>query len=176
MATLHIEDIRAMARLAHSDGTYREGLFASMLGDDRTEAVHAAWALTHLPKSDLVWLAGHRSELVDIAVSTADTSLRRLSLALLERLAWPANGHVNGGADSEPPEYYTLLLDFCFTHMMLATEPYGVRSLCMKLAYKLSLPYPELLGELRQNLLLLEPSDLGPGVRHTRNKILNNKN
>ena len=172
MATLHIEDIRAMARLAHSDGTYREGLFASMLGDDRTEAVHAAWALTHLPKSDLVWLDGHRSELVDKAVSTADTSLRRLSLALLERLAWTTDGHVN----DEPPEYYTLLLDFCFTHMMLATEPYGVRALCMKLAHKLSLPYPELLAELRQNLLLLEPSDLGPGVRHTRTKILNHKN
>ena len=42
----------------------------------------------------------------------------------------------------------------------------------MKLAYKISLPFPELLDELRQSLLLIEPSDLGAGVRCTRNKIL----
>ena len=57
-------------------------------------------------------------------------------------------------------------------HMMMPDEPYGVRSLCMKLAYTLSLPYPELLEEVRQSLLLIEPSELGSGVRHTRNKIL----
>ena len=70
------------------------------------------------------------------------------------------------------PEYYVTLLDFCMEHMMMPDEPYGVRSLCMKLSYTLSLPYPELLEEVRQSLLLIEPSELGSGVRHTRNKIL----
>ena len=58
-------------------------------------------------------------------------------------------------------------------HMMMIDEPCGVRSLCMKLAYKLSLPYPELMGELRECLQMIEPTELGAGVRHTRNKILN---
>ena len=99
-------------------------------------------------------------------MTTENISLRRLTLALLERLDWRTAG-------DDVPEHYMVLLDFCLLHMMLADEPYGVRALCMKLAYQISLPYAELLNELRQSLLLLQPSELGPGVRHTRNKILN---
>jgi len=40
------------------------------------------------------------------------------------------------------------------------------------LAFTLCSPYPELREELRQSLLLLEPSNLGAGVNHTRNKVL----
>ena len=164
MATIHVDEIKALARRAHGDPQLRERLFADIHGDDRSDAVHAAWTLTHLPHIDNVHIATHREELVQMAITTTDTSLRRLSLALLERLDWSTNG--------DPSEYYMQLLDFCLTHMMLPDEPYGVRALCMKLSYQLSIPYPELLGELRQSLLLLEPSDLGAGVRHTRNKLL----
>lgn len=163
MATMHIEEIKAIARRAHSDAAFREGLFSALQGDNHTEAVHAAWALTHLPKEDNNHIAYHREELTKKAISTPDTSLRRITLSLLERLDWSTD---------DPPEHYLQLLDFCFQHMMSADEPYGVRSLCMKLAYSISLPYPELLGELRQSLLLLEPTELGAGVRCTRNKLL----
>ncbi len=166
MATVHVDEIKAMARRAHENADVREHLFAAMQGNDRDEAVHSAWALTHLPKSDNHHIASHRETLTLLAVGTTDTSLRRITLALLERLDWTvANPDV-------VPGYYVELLDFCLEHMMLPEEPYGVRSLCMKLAYRLSLPYPELLEEVRQNLLLIEPSELGSGVRHTRNKIL----
>lgn len=166
MPTLHIEDIKAIAKRAHNNATYREGLFEAMHGNDRDEAVHAAWALTHLPKTDNNHIAAHRETLAALATTTPDTSLRRITLTLLERISWavPNPDYV--------PEYYVALLDFCMEHMMMPDEPYGVRSLCMKLAYTLSLPYPELLEEVRQSLLLIEPSELGSGVRHTRNKIL----
>ena len=164
MATIHIDEVKAIARRAHDDSTILEGLFYTMLGDNRDEAVHAAWALTHLPKSDNTHIATHREMLVHLATNTPDCSMRRITLALLERLDWQTS--------DEPPSYYVTLMDFCFSHMMTGDEPYGVRALCIKLAYKLSLPYPELLEELRQSLLLLEPSELGAGVRHTRNKIL----
>ena len=167
MPTLHIDDIKAIARRAHDDAAERERLFAALRGDDRDEAVHSAWALTHLPKDDNQYIAAHREALVKMAVTTIDVSLRRISLALLERLDWNIQDKDN------PPEYYLDLLNFCFEHMMMAEETYGVRSLCMKLSYKLSLSYPELLGELRQSLMMIEPSELGAGVRHTRNKILN---
>ena len=166
MATLHIAEIKAIARRAHDNAAFREGLFETMLGDDRDEAVHAAWALTHLPKEDNNHIAVHREALTSLATTTPDTSLRRITLTLLERIDWTV-------ADpDEVPEYYVKLLDFSMEHMMMPDEPYGVRSLCMKLAYTLSLPYPELLEELRQSLLLIEPTELGAGVRHTRNKIL----
>lgn len=161
---MHIGEIKAIARRAHDSATFRESLFDAMQGDDRDEAVHAAWALTHLPAEDNGHIAKHRQALVDLATTTEDTSLRRITLTLLERLEWQTT--------DEPPTYYLTLLDFSFAHMMMPEEPYGVRSLCMKLAYKLSLPYPELLEELHQSLLLIEPTELGAGVRHTRNKIL----
>ena len=164
MATIHIDEIKARARRAHEDTAVREAYFTAMLESDRNEAVNAAWTLTHLPKSDDKHIATHREAMVELATTTPDTSLRRITLALLERIDW----HF----DKEPSAYYMALLDFCFSHMMRPDEPYGVRSLCMKLAYRLSLPYPELLEELRQSLLLIEPSELGAGVRHTRNKIL----
>lgn len=166
MATMHVDEIKAMARRAHTDAAMREGLFAAMLGDDRDEAVHSAWALTHLPKTDIPHIATHREELVSLATTTSDTSLRRITLALLERLDWSIQD------PEEAPPHYIALLDFSLEHMMMPDEPYGVRSLCMKLSYTLSLPYPELLDELRRSLLLIEPSELGTGVRHTRNKIL----
>lgn len=155
-----------MARRAHDDAGVLEGLFEAMLGSERDEAVHAAWALTHLPKQDNGSIAKHREELVALATTTADTSLRRISLALLERIDWELQ------YSDDAPESYVALLNFSMEHMMMGDEPYGVRALCMKLAYTLSLPYPELLEELRRSLTMIEPAELSAGVRHTRNKIL----
>lgn len=166
MAAIHIDEIKAIAQRAHNDAALRESLFADMQGKEREAAVQAAWALTHLPKTDNQHIDAHREALVNIAISTPDVSLRRITLTLLERLDWQAS------CADETPEYYVALLDFCFEHLSLPDETYGVRSLCMKLAYKISLPFQELLDELRQSLLLIEPSDLGAGVRSTRNKIL----
>lgn len=163
---MHIDEIKAIAQRAHADAKVREGLFATMQGDVRTEAVHAAWALTHLPKTDIPHIAPHREELVSLATTTPDTSLRRITLALLERLDWSIQD------PEEAPPHYIALLDFCLEHMMFADESCGVRSLCMKLACKLALPYPELQEEVRQCLLLIEPSELKPGALHTRNKTL----
>lgn len=163
---MRIGEIKAMAQRAHDNAAVRECLFAGMTGDDRDEAVISAWALTHLPKTDNGHIADHRETLVALATTTRDTSLRRITLTLLERIDWTVPD------PDDVPEYYVALLDFSMEHMMMPNEPYGVRSLCMKLAYTLSRPYPELLGELRQSLLLIESTELGAGVRHTRNKIL----
>ena len=168
MANMHVDEIKALASKAHCDESFRNVLFDAVLGSNRDEAVNAAWTLSHLPLTDIVHINTRRHDLVRIAMSTPDISLRRITLTLLERLDW------NSESVDELPEYYVSLLDFCFEHLMMSEEPYGVRSLCMKISYKISRPYPELLRELYQSLLLIEPSDLGAGVRHTRNKILQN--
>ena len=160
MSSLRIDDIKAMAQEAHRDKVYRDGLFATMLSDEGKEASNAAWALTHLPKDDNKYIDEQRDPLVRLAISTPEVPLRRLSMVLLERLEW--------GID----DVRTDLLDFCLEHMMRADEPYGVKALCMKLAYYQCRHYPELKEELRQCLLLMEPSELGAGVKHTRGKIL----
>lgn len=157
---MHVEDIKALAQSAHKDAEVRERLFCAMLSGEGKEASNAAWALTHLPASDNEYIDAHREELVRLAVSTSEIPVRRLSLALLERLEWSVT------------DMRTDLLDFCLEHMMLADEPYGIKALCMKLAYGQCRHYPELKAELKQCLLLMEPSELGAGVKHTRGKIL----
>lgn len=153
-------EVKAMAARAHQDMDLREELFDNMLHREGREARNAAWVLTHLPVADNQHISLHRDALVQMALTTADTSQRRLTLALLERLTWDIG------------DVRTDLLDFCLEHMMLPDEPYGVKSLCIKLSYQQCRHYPELQEELRQALLLLEPSELGAGVRHTRKKIL----
>ena len=157
---MHIDDIKALAKSAHNDAEVRERLFRTMLSGEGKEASNAAWALTHLPKEDNIYINMYRAKLVQLAITTSEVPLRRLSMVLLERLEW--------GRD----DIRTDLLDFCLEHMMLPDEPYGVKALCMKLAYQQCRHYPELCAELKQCLLLIEPSDLGAGVKHTRGKIL----
>ena len=160
MEYVHIDQVKALAHSAHNDIAMREHLFADALGGERSDAYIALWALTHLPQADTPYIAMHRDELTALALTTGDSSLRRLSMVLLERLEWTVD------------DVRTDLLDFCLEHMMMTDEPYGVRSLCIKLAYRQCHHYTELKNELRQALMLMEPSELGSGVRHTRNKIL----
>ena len=160
MMVMHIDDIKALAHRAHGDARERERLFTTMLSGDGREAYFAAWALTHLPVADNVHIAAHRDELVRLAISTSEVSLRRLSLVLLERLEWCKD------------DVRTDLLDFCLQRMMQNDEPYGIRALCVKLAYMQCRHYSELLDELKQSLLMMEHTEMGPGVKHIRNKIL----
>lgn len=160
MESLHIDDVKALAMSAHGDGEVRRSLFADALVGDGRRSANALWVLTHLPRKDDVFIAEHRRELTALALEAADATRRRLALTLLERLEW--------GVD----QVDTALLDFCLAHLMDPSEAVGVRALCTKLAYRQCRHYPELLGELRQSLLMLDPALLKPGLKHTRNKLL----
>ena len=160
MATMHINDVKALAHKAHTDAVIRQSMFEDVLADDGRRSSLAAWVLTHLPSDDDVFVDSHRDDLVHVALSTSDTSLRRLALTLLNRLEWPKEA------------VRTDFLDFTLEHLSSPDEPYGVRSLCIKLAFAQCVHYSELREELRQVLLMIEPSEIGPGIRNTRNKIL----
>ena len=160
MESLHIDDVKALAMSAHGDAGVRRSLFADALEGEGRASANALWALTHLPSQDDVFIAEHRQGLTALALEAADVTRRRLALTLLERLEW--------GVD----QVDTALLDFCLGHLMDPSEAVGVRALCAKLAYLQCRHYPELLGELRQSLLMLDPALLKPGLKHVRNKIL----
>lgn len=160
MESLHIDDVKALAMSAHGDAGARRSLFADALEGEGRASANALWALTHLPSQDVVFIAEHRQGLTALALEATDVTRRRLALTLLERLEW--------GVD----QVDTALLDFCLAHLMDPSEAVGVRALCTKLAYRQCRHYPELLGELRQSLLMLDPALLKPGLKHVRNKIL----
>lgn len=160
MATMHINDVKALAHKAHTDAAIRQSMFEDVLADDGRRSSLAAWVLTHLPSDDDAFVDSHRDDLVHVALSTSDTSLRRLALTLLNRLEWTKE------------TVRTDFLDFTLEHLSSPDEPYGVRSLCIKLAFAQCVHYSELREELRQVLLMIEPSEIGSGIRNTRDKIL----
>ncbi len=153
-------EAKALAKQAHHEEGVRELLFDKVFDNKGRESRNAAWALTHLPSSDIKHIVPHRDSLVRLVLSTSDTSLRRLALALLERLPW------------EESDIRSDLLDFCLLRIVDESEPYGVRALCIKLAWLQCQHYEELCVELRHTLLMLEPSSLKPGIKNTWSKTL----
>ena len=102
--------------------------------------------------------------LIDLAISTPDTSLRRLVLALVER---------------QPIDKETLrtdFLDFCLTHMVMLEEPPGVQALCMKLAHRMCSFYHELQHEFYATLNMMQAEHYKPGLSHLIKKYMNSKN
>lgn len=55
-------------------------------------------------------------------------------------------------------------IDFCIAKITASSQPYSIRSYCMKLAYEQMKYYPELLEELRMALDMLEQEVLSPGI------------
>lgn len=126
---------------------------------DRRTADNAAWVLTHADNGVCRHLSSRFAELAEKAIHTEDETLRRLLLSLLWRLPFPDSPHVG-------------LLNFCLTEMMSCRQPYGVRSLCMKIAYETGLPIPELRTEIALSLDMMEPDLLPPSLRCVRKNIL----
>ena len=144
---LGVSDIRVLSKEIPS-----KQLFEYIFSTDNRVARNAAWALTHKPAGELKTLSQER--LVDLALTTTDTSLRRLTLALIERQ----------GIKEE--DMRTDLLDFCLCHMMLIDEPSGIQSLCLKLAHQMCGYYPELMHEFEETLNLMHPEHYKAGMRH----------
>jgi hypothetical protein len=144
---LSIDDIRSLAGRMPT-----EVLFEAIYDSDSQVARNAAWVLTHKPKSAIAHIPQER--LIDYALTTPDSSLRRLTLSLIER---------QGIAQED---IRTDFLDFCLGHMVMLEEPTGVQSLCMKLAHSMCSHFPELEHEFRQTIGLMHSEHYKPGLKH----------
>jgi len=145
-------DAKALAK-----ADFKEELFQLLFDPDKRTSDNAAWVLTHKAKGDINQLPQRR--LIDLALSTHDTSLRRLTLCLIERQGIP------------PEHIRTDFLDFCLRHMVMLEEPSGVRGLCMKLGYSMCSHYPELAHEFSETLNLMHAEHYKPGVKYLINKL-----
>lgn len=158
---IHADDIVRLSREAEGERGYnmKAMLYSLALGNDRRAASNALWVFTHLNAADRKWLRPRMAEMADRAMSVTDTTCRRLLLTLLER------------QDFGPDDIRGDFLDFCLEHMLMDAEPVGIRSLCVKIAYKMCRHYPELLSEFRQFLTMM-PADVSPGLRSCCRNIL----
>ena len=123
----------------------------------------ALWGLTKATNGELSELQVILNELIDQAMQTENSSVRRLTLNIIKRLKM--NEH----------DLRTDFLDFCFEHMVSIKEFPGIQTLCMKLAYRMCSFYPELMDELKRILEAMEIEYYKPAVMCLRKRILSGK-
>ena len=121
------------------------------------------WGLTKASKEELTQLQVILNELINQAMLTENSSVRRLSLNIIERL------------EMSEDDLRTDFLDFCFEHMIDVEEFPGIQSVCMKLAFRMCKFYPELMDELKRTLEAMEIDYYKPAVKCVRSKILSGK-
>ena len=133
------------------------------LSEDYLVARSALWGLTKASKEEISQLQVILNELINQAMQTKNSSVRRLSLNIVERL------------EMSEDDLRTDFLDFCFEHMMDVEEFPGIQSVCMKLAFRMCKFYPELMDELKRTLEAMEIDYYKPAVKCVRSRILSGK-
>ena len=131
--------------------------------EDYLVARSALWGLTKASKEELSKLQVILNELINQAMLTGNSSVRRLSLNIVERL------------EMSEDDLRTDFLDFCFDHMIDVEEFPGIQSVCMKLAFRMCKFYPELMDELKRILEAMEIDYYKPAVKGVRSRILSGK-
>ena len=131
--------------------------------EDYRVARSALWGLTKASKEELSQLQVILNDYINQAMQTENSSVRRLSLNVIERLVMNED------------DLRTDFLDFCFEHMMDIEEYPGIQSVCMKLAFRMCKFYPELMDELKRTLEAMEIDYYKPAVKCVRSRILNGK-
>jgi hypothetical protein len=130
---------------------------------DYRVARSALWGMTKATDKELSALQVLLNELIEQAMHTENSSVRRLTLNIIERLTL------------EEDDLRTDFLDFCFEHMVSIEEFPGIQTLCMKLAYRMCTFYPELMDELKRTLEAIEIDYYKPAVKCLRKRILSGK-
>ena len=130
---------------------------------DYRVARSALWGLTKATDEELSKLQVMLNELIEQAIQTENSSLRRLTLNIIERLKMSEE------------DLRTDFLDFCLEHMASIEEFPGVQTLCMKLAYRMCSFYPELMDELKRTLEMMEIEYYKPAVKGLHQRILSGK-
>lgn len=133
-----------------------------MYDEDYQVARNALWGMTKATDEELSQLQPILHELMDLALSSTNSSVRRLSLNVIIRLKFTED------------DLRTDFLNFCLDHMVDMEEYPGIQSLCMKLAYRLCRFYPELLDEFIRTLEGMEVSYYKPAVKCARKNIMKN--
>ena len=131
--------------------------------EDYRVARSALWGLTKASDMELSELQLLMDELIDLAMKTDNSSVRRLTLNVIERLKM------------KEEELRTDFLDFCLEHLLNVEEFPGIQAVCAKLAFRMCKFYPELMDELMRTLEGMEIEYYKPAVKSIRNRILTGK-
>jgi len=150
-------DIHEINYLLQNNASKKQELFNLLFDSSDKIAYQAAWVMSHFSKEENQWLSAKQDALISEVMICKHIGKRRLLLTILYNQPL-----VNLRAD---------FIDFCLDRVVTDKEPLAIQSLCMKIAYELCRPVPELMQELRAALEMME-DDLSPAIRAARNNIL----
>ena len=131
--------------------------------EDERVARSALWGLTKASDEELSELQEIMNELIDLAMRTENSSVRRLSLNVIERLTMNED------------DLRTDFLDFCFDYLLNIGERPGIQAVCAKVAYRMCKFYPELMDELKRTLEGMDIEYYKPAVKSIRDRILSGR-
>ncbi|NLV51946.1 MAG: hypothetical protein GXY64_01590 [Bacteroidales bacterium] len=134
-----------------------------MCDEDGHVARNAFWTLTKATDKELAQLQVMLNELIDLSMQTDNSSVRRLSLNIVERLKM---------SEQDPRADF---LDFCLDRMTHVEEFPGTQTLCMKLAFRMCKFYPELMDEFMRIIETMDMDFYKPAIKSLRNRILSGK-
>lgn len=155
---ISMDDILEITYLVQGNDKKKQELYDLLFDKEDQISYQAAWVMNHYSLWENRWLYNKQDELIDEAMVCEHTGKRRLILSLLYRQ--PLSNHPRVD-----------FLDFCLDRMISKKEPSGVQSLCMKLAYELCRPIPELIQELKTTLEMME-GELSPAIAVARKNVL----
>lgn len=156
-------DALAIYNEAKSCGDFIGFALTYMHDADPLVARNALWGLTKATNKELSELQPIMDKFIDLAMSGSTSSVRRLSMNIIERLKF------------EKDDIRTDFLNFCIDHAVDVEEHPGIQSLSIKLAYKMCSFYPELKDELIRTLDMMEIECYKPAVKSIRNRVLSGK-
>ena len=154
-----VEAIRVYTQ-GKENNVRKEELYRVMMDDEGRAGGNAAWIFSHFALAENEWLYSKQQELIDAVMRTKSATKRRIMMVLLERQPFTEKG------------FRADYLDFCFEHMAMLEEPYGIRAMCMKQAFVQCSLVPELLPELEATLQLMDDNFLSSGLRTTKRNLL----
>ena len=159
---LCLNDIAELsAVVAGNENNHRkEELYQLSFDDNNRVANNAFWIFTHFDDFNNQWLYQKHDDLIDRVIVENNGTNRRLMLSLLLRQPF------------EEESLRSDFIDFCIAKITACSQPYAIRSYCMKLAYEQMKYYPELLEELRMALDMLEQEVLSPGMLSAKRQIM----
>ena len=138
----------------------KEELYQLTFDENDRVSFNALWALSHFDEANTPWLFQKHNDLIDRVLVEKNETKRRLMLQLLLRQPF------------EEESLRSDFIDFCIAKITACSQPYAIRSYCMKLAYEQMKYYPELLAELKAALDMLEQEALSPGLASAKRQVM----
>lgn len=157
---LCMDDIYEICILCHGNSRKKAELYQLIFDEDERVATNALWVFTHFDMQNNEWLYAKHDDLIDRVLVEKNETKRRLILQLLLRQPF------------EEKSLRSDFIDFCIAKITACSQPYAIRSYCMKLAYEQMKYYPELLTELKAAIDMLEQEPLSPGLTSAKKQVM----